>query len=440
MEQLLIIGNIPEDERFADLFLRLRRAKEVDIFFVGHKITSQRGESSQAMREIRILHIINSLDIGGNERFLLQLLEHLPKERFLQAVCVPDRGRDATRDVERECRTLRAPVKVFRVAGNADIRALFRLKRIIERGRHDIVHTHLIYSQIYGRLAACLARTRCIISSEQNVYDLKTHPPFSWIERKLGALTDLIVACSHKVREHLVEKVGIAPLKVVTVPNAVDTNLFFPIRKSSPLCAKVESARKELAIEPGDTVIGSVGHMSRQKGYEFLIAAIPAVRARYPRAKFVLVGKGLLRKELEEQARNLGVQDSLIFAGIRKDIPVVLNCFDVFVLPSLWEGFGVAIIEALACGVPVIASRVGGIPEIIENGVDGLLVRPGSPRHLAASIIGVLDNPTLRRDMIYRGLRKAMERFSVAGMAQTMASVYTETFKRTKPRRRGLTG
>jgi glycosyltransferase involved in cell wall biosynthesis len=390
------------------------------------------------MRTTRILHVINSLDIGGNERFLLQLLEHLPKERFFQGVCVPDRGKDATRDLQVECKRIGIPITVFQTAGNLDATVLLRLGRIIQKGHYDIVHTHLIYSQIYGRLAAWLARTRCVISSEQNVYELKTRPPFSWTERRLSALTDLIIACSNRVREHLVEKVGISPLKVVVVPNAVDTSVFSPIKKGSPLFPQVESVRKELGIEPGDTVIGSVGHMSRQKGYEFLVEAIPVVRLKYPRARFVLVGKGLLRKELEEQAKSLGVQDALVFAGIRNDVPAVLNCFEVFVLPSLWEGFGVAIIEALACGVPVIASRVGGIPEIIENGVDGLLVPPARPRPLAESVIRLLDNPTLRRDMIYRGLRKAVEQFSVSRMAQTMTNLYGRTFHRASPRNRGV--
>jgi len=109
------------------------------------------------VRKIRILHIINSLDIGGNERFLLQVLEHLPGERFHLEVCVPDRGKDATRDLERECHRLRTRISIIRAVGNLDARVFPKLKRLITRGRYDIVHTHLIYSQIYGRLAAAAA-------------------------------------------------------------------------------------------------------------------------------------------------------------------------------------------------------------------------------------------------------------------------------------------
>ncbi len=385
------------------------------------------------MRKIRVLHIINSLDIGGNERFVLQLLEHLPKETFRQEVCVPDRGKDVTRELERECARLGAPIRVMQVLGNLDLTVLLRLERAIMRGRYDIVHTHLIYSQIYGRLAAALARANCIVSSEQNVYDLKARFPFSFIERRLAASTDRIIACSNGVREHLVKKVGINPLKVVVVPNSVDTRVFFPIRKGSPRWADVERVRKELRINEGDTVIGTVGHMSRQKGQEFLTAAIPRVLPRYPGAKFVFVGRGMLQKKLEEQARKLGVERAVVFAGIRRDVPVALNCFDVFVLPSLWEGFGTAIVEALACGAPVVASRVGGIPEIIDHGVDGLLVAPRNPRALAESIIRLLDKPGLRRDMIYRGLRKAMGPFNVTTMAQTMAKLYLQMYYRTRP-------
>jgi len=390
------------------------------------------------MGKIKILHIINSLDIGGNERFILQLLEHLPKDTFLQEVCVPDRGKDATRDLEGACRGQGTPIRVIRAAGNFDVSILPRLMRIIARGRYDIVHTHLIYSQIYGRLAAVAARTKSIVSSEQNVYDFKSRPPFSWIERRLSGWTDRIIACSNKVREHLVEKVGISPLKVVVVPNGVDTEVFFPIKKRSSLYARVEGVREELGIEAGDTVIGTVGHMSRQKGHEVLIAAIPKILLTYPKAKFVFVGKGKLRRELREQARDLGVARVVRFAGIREDVPMVLNCFDVFVLPSLWEGFGTAIIEAMACGLPVVASRVGGVPEIIEDGVDGLLVRRGRPRPLAEAIVRVLDNPNLRRDMIYRGLRKAVGQFDVTRMAQTMAKIYLQIVSRSRPPKREI--
>ncbi len=391
------------------------------------------------MRKIKILHIINSLDIGGNERFLLQLLEHLPRDRFHQEVCVPDRGKDATRDLERECERLRTGNTVIRALGNLDIRVLPRLRRLIAKGRYDIVHTHLIYSQIYGRLAAAAAGTKCVVSSEQNIYNVKARAPFRWVERRLSGWTDRIIACSNEVREHLIREVGINPLKVVVVPNAVDTNVFFPIRKQSPLLAKVGNVRRELGIRDEDVVIGSVGHMSPQKGHTFLVAAMPSVLRRYPRAKFIFVGKGGLRSQLEKQARDLGVEEAIRFAGIRKDVPVVLNCLDVFVLPSLWEGFGTAIIEALACGVPVVATRVGGIPEIVEHGVDGLLVPPGRARALAESILRLLDNPSLRADMIYRGLRNVMGRFGVVRMAETVAKIYSQMFSRTRPRRREVT-
>jgi glycosyltransferase involved in cell wall biosynthesis len=389
---------------------------------------------------IKILHIINSLDIGGNERYLLQLLEHLPREGFHQEVCVPDRGKDATRDLEHECHRLGIPVRVFRVLGNLDASALLKLQQIILKGRYDVVHTHLIYSQLYGRMAAISAKTKCIVSSEQNVYDFKRRPPFLWIERWLGKRTQRVVACSNKVRDHLIANVGLSPLKVVVVPNAVDTNLFFPVKPGSSLYPKVEDVRKELRLEPGDTVIGSVGHMSRQKGQRFLIDAIPRVLLRYPHAKFVFVGRGRLQRTLTDQARELGVEQAVRFAGIREDVPLVLNCFDLFVLPSLWEGFGTAIVEALACGVPVVASKVGGIPEIIEDGMNGILVPPGRSRPLAQAIIGSLDDPSLGRDMVYRGVRKVIETFSVGKMVETMARIYSQMLSRLTPPRQEISG
>lgn len=388
------------------------------------------------MKKIRVLHIINSLDIGGNERFLLQLLEHLPRSTFSQEVCVPDRGKDATRDLETACRRLNTPIKVLRVGGNWDVSVLPRLVCVILKGRFDVVHTHLIYSQVYGRLAAVAARTRCIVSSEQNVYAFKARLPFSWIERRLSRWTERIIACSRKVREHLIQKVGVNPLRVVVVPNAVDTDVFFPIRKRTRLYRGVEKVREELGIEEGDTVIGTVGHMTRQKGYDVLIAAMPQILRKHPRTKFVFVGRGLLREKLEKQARELGVAPQIRFAGIRRDVPGVLNCLDVFVLPSLWEGFGTAIIEAMACGVPVVASRVGGIPEIIEDGVSGLLVPPGRPAFLVEAVTRLLDKPRKMREMARRGRTSAAERFSVRKMAQSVGKVYLQLGRGSSPPRK----
>jgi glycosyltransferase involved in cell wall biosynthesis len=387
------------------------------------------------MRKIRVLHIINSLDIGGNERFLLQLLERLPRDTFSQEVCVPNRGKDATRDLEAACRKLNTPIKVLRVGGNWDVSVLPRLVYVILKGRFDVVHTHLIYSQVYGRLAATLAGTRCIVSSEQNVYDFKARLPFSWVERRLSRWTERIIACSKKVREHLIKKVGVNPLRVVVVPNGVDTDVFFPIRKRTRLYRSVENVRKELGIEEGDAVIGTVGHMTRQKGYDVLIAAMPQILRKHPGAKFVFVGRGLLREKLEKQARELGVAQRICFAGIRRDVPAVLNCFDVFVLASLWEGFGTAIIEAMACGVPVVASRVGGIPEIIEDGVSGVLVAPGRGGLVAEAVIRLLDKPRKTRELARRGRTSATERFSVEKMAQSVAKVYLQLGRRSSPPR-----
>jgi glycosyltransferase involved in cell wall biosynthesis len=325
---------------------------------------------------------------------------------------------------------------VIRAGGNWDVSILPRLIWIIRKGKFDIVHTHLIYSQIYGRLAAIGARAKRIVSSEQNVYNFKARYPFLWIERRLSAWTDRIVACSSKVREHLIERVGISPLKVVVVPNGVDTELFFPIKKRSRLYPKVQRVREELGLGAEDLVIGTVGHMSRQKGHEVLVAAMPRILKKYPKAKFVFVGKGKLRAKVQEQARRLGVEAAIRFAGLREDVPVVLNSFDVFALPSLWEGFGTAIIEAMACGVPVVASRVGGVPELIDEGTNGLLVPPGHPGPLADAIMRLLDDRKLRRDLIYHGLRSAVSRFGVTRMVQTMVKLYLQLVSQWHPPKR----
>ncbi len=178
---------------------------------------------------MKVLHIINSFDLGGNERFLVYLLERLDPQRFSQEVCVPDRGKDRTVYLKDVCDRLGLAIHVMPIKGNFDRSLKRRLCELIGQGRYDIVHTHLPLSQYYGRKAAIKMGVPCIISSEQNTYSHKARLPFCWIERKLTKKTSKIIACSESVRDHLIENVGIPPTKIKVIWNSVDTNLFRPV-------------------------------------------------------------------------------------------------------------------------------------------------------------------------------------------------------------------
>ncbi len=379
------------------------------------------------MRKLKILHVINSFDPGGNERFVLQLLEHLNREKFPQQVCIPDRGKDMTLFLKDVCDRLGIKVDILKVRSNFDLTIHFKLKKLMKAEKYDIVHTHLIFSQIWGRRAARAAGVPTIISSEQNPYPFKTRPPFSLIERRLSKYTKKILACSEKVKDHLIQNVGIDPEKVITVHNSVDTSSFFPMKESRQNQPELAKLREELGFSEGDKVIGTVGHLTPQKGHEYLFRAGPKILESIPQARFLVVGKGYLKRKLENLARSLGISDEVVFAGLRQDIPLILNSLDLFVLPSLWEGFGIAIIEAMACAVPVIASNVGGIPEIVQHGENGILIAPKNPDEIVSAVIRVLKNKELADRLAENGMETVKEKFEVEKMVRRVEQVYEES-------------
>jgi len=376
----------------------------------------------------RILHVINSFDIGGNERFLVELLRRLDPAEFEQSVCVPDRGRDYTFDLKQICESLGVPIHVVEARGNLDRGIGRRLRALMAAGRYDVVHTHLVLSQFWGRRAAIAARRGAaarigrIISSEQNAYRFKVWPPFRWIEQRLTRSTETVIACSEHVREHLVRRVGLPREKVALVYNGVDTDLFSPPQGAAdPVRVAV---REELAVGPGEKLIGTVGHLNRQKGHDVLIAALADVVRREPAARLVIAGRGPLRRRLEALAARHGVEGKVVFAGMVGEVARFLKGLDVFAFPSRWEGFGIALTEAMATGLPVVASATGGIKEIVEDGVSGRLVPPEDKKALAEGLARLLHEPELARRLAEGGLKRVRETFSLERTVAAMAAIY----------------
>jgi glycosyltransferase involved in cell wall biosynthesis len=370
---------------------------------------------------MKVLHIINSLDLGGNERFLFYLLDRLDRKEIQQEVCIPDRGRDKTTFLRDVCEERNIPVYVLPVKGNLDRSLMRRLCKVIGEGSYDIVHTHLLLSQYYGRKAAAKMRVPCIISSEQNTYAHKARFPFSLIERNLTKKTTKIIACSESVRDHLLEHVGIPPRKIKVIWNSVDTKVFKPARDKRKVKKMVCN---QFHIPEDRTLGGVVAHLSKQKGHDALLNAIPAILQEVPDFHLLLVGDGVLRTSLVLMAEELGIMEHVTFAGVQSDIPSVLNALDVFLLPSRWEGFGIAAIEAMACGIPVIVSYVGGLREIVADRDNGLVISHTYSEGISKAVIRLMTDKEFRDRLARRGLETVREKFSVDTMVAKVRDVY----------------
>jgi glycosyltransferase involved in cell wall biosynthesis len=293
-----------------------------------------------------------------------------------------------------------------------------RLARIARENGADILHCHNFGALYYGALAGFLARTPSVIYTAHG-------PKFpggtrrAWFQRL--PLTDRIVAVSEFVRESAIESAGINPKKVVTIYNGIETERFLTPRKRP-----AEEIKRGIGIEKAGAVIGTVARLSPEKDHFTLLEAFGRLTKGSDNAFLVVVGDGEMLAALERRAGELGVRESVVFLGNRRDIPELLSVFDVFALSSKEEGLGITLLEAMGSGIPVIATRVGGIPEIVENGVTGLLVSPESPEQLADGITWLLEHREETRAIVKAGFQQIRTRFSVENMIRKYEGLYRD--------------
>jgi glycosyltransferase involved in cell wall biosynthesis len=375
-----------------------------------------------AAGRIRILHVITRLVVGGaQENTLLTVAGLDPRRYHVELAAGPEAGPEGSLSPPPGVPFHLVPTLVRDVQPWRDLRALLDLYRLMRRGRYDVVHTHTSKAGLLGRLAARLAGVPVVVHTPHG-HVFSGYGPraliriFVWAERCLARWTHSLVALTPTERDdHLREGVG-EPAQWTVIPSGIPLDRF-----TGPGALR----RTDLGLPEGEPVVGCVARLVPVKGVGDLLEALAQVRASGIRAHCALVGDGPLREHLRVQARALGVDDVVHFVGLRRDVPQVLPLFDVVALPSRNEGMGRALLEAQAAGIPVVASRVGGIPDVVEDGRTGVLVPPGDPRALAEALVTLLANPGLRAAM-GRAAREAVGRdLGVAAMVERLDALYT---------------
>lgn len=368
---------------------------------------------------MRVCAVVNNLDVGGLEKVVLHLLRHLPPEVETSLVCLSGPGKlfgEVPLPPER-CLVLDKP-PVLTWSGRLRIPGqLARLAWFLRRRRVDVLHAHNLGPLVLGGAAARLLgplRPRVVYSEHNQVYsaDARTLRRFPRYLR----LADAIVAVSGDLRGTLERHEAPRPIRVIH--NGIDVARF----------AAVDGAalRGELGVSPGDFLFGTTVVLSEQKGLGYLLEAALRVRAADPTVRFVIAGDGPSRRALEQRAASLGLGDTVRFLGYRSDVPRVLSTVDAYVLPSLWEGLPLALLEAMACGKPIVATRVGGNPEVVSDGENGFLVPPRDPEALAGALLRLRADPACRERMARANVAKARERFSVEAMTRAHVELYRE--------------
>jgi glycosyltransferase involved in cell wall biosynthesis len=225
------------------------------------------------------------------------------------------------------------------------------------------------------------------------------------------------IAVSEEVRLSILNQVGAIDGKIFTISNGVDTSEFERPGNKQALC-------KELGLEQDAHLAVLVGRLHEQKGHRYLIEAVPTIIDRFPKTHFLLIGEGELRASLEKQVDELGLKPHVIFMGIRHDVPDILAAVDLFLLPSLWEGLSIALLEAMAAAKPIVASAVSGTNQVMISGETGLLVPPGSSQALAEAILQVLADPVRARRMGSAARQHVIKNFSAQKQAKEHLNLY----------------
>jgi glycosyltransferase involved in cell wall biosynthesis len=377
-------------------------------------------ESQTADQRVKVLYVFAALPVGGAEEVLITEVEGLDKTRFDPLVCVLSEKGPVGERIENRGFPV---VALQRMKSHRFDPWIIRdLYRLIKDQRADVVHTHLYDGNKYGRLAAGLARVPALISHYHNVYPRRRtkYHLINWI---LSFLNDRIVAVSQAVKESVVAYDRIPPRKIQVIYNGIDLSSFKGDFKDSDL-------RQKFGVKPEDFLIGVVARLEEQKGHIYLFRALRRLMPDFPQIKVLVVGDGTLRPVLEAQVMEMGLSEQVLFAGTRKDILEILATLDLFILPSLWEGFSIALLEAMAMGRPVIATSVGGASEAIRSGHDGLLVPPGEESSLVTAVREALLDPRRYEEMGRRGKETVGRQFTVAQHLTRLQDLYLEVLAR----------
>jgi glycosyltransferase involved in cell wall biosynthesis len=369
-------------------------------------------------RRWKVLWLIKGLEMGGAEKMLTMSLPYLDRDTFdYQVVCLFNHSKDLLPEFERHG----IPVSCFYLKKPYDLRVVFKVFQLLRKQEIDILHTHLPYSGIVGRLGALLAGTKIIISTEHGL--MESYHPLTRLGNILTLpLNHATIAVSQAAARSVLRYKIIRPEKIQVIYNAID------IASLKHFHPDTESIKKSLGIEGHGLVVGTVSNIRPEKGHQYLLRAARLVLQQRPDVSFVIVGREKNKedlKRLEELARHLGIRDRIIFTGFREDALQIMKSFDIFVLPSVWEAFALVIMEAMGLGRPVVTTNVGGIPEAIDDGVNGFLVAPRDPQQLATKILYLLNDNVLRDRMGEEGRKKALNKFDIQHMVKEVEQVYT---------------
>jgi len=378
------------------------------------------------MKKLRIMEMIDRPSLGGGQTALLLLAENLDRSRF--EVVISSGGDGPLAEEARKKAIAYIPVSMGK---RLRLRPIVEIAAALRKNEIDILHTHGGIAGLYGRSAARRARTPAVVHTLHGIHYLHyRNPVLRWfyvlLERRYSRSTDrLILVCQSDFRHARKHRLA-AEKKMAVILNGTDFRLDADPGITSRL-------RNELGWPTGRTIVGTVARLHRQKGVVDLLRAAPQILGAHPEARIAVVGDGPEGRRLRREARRLNLEGRFLFLGERKDAAAVLSLFDVFVLPSLWEGLPFVLVEAAALGKPIVATAVDGVPEMLEDGQTGLLVPPNNPPALAHAVIRLMRDKAEARRIGEAARRLVPPRFPLRRMIDQTQNLYLDVIAAKTP-------
>jgi len=372
-----------------------------------------------ACSRTHVLQIVGNAIVGGMENYVVRLVERLPRERYGISVLAPFESPFTDR-----LREFGADVFITQVTDEPSWQSIQLASALIQSRAVDVIQSHLPNAHVLAALAGRLTGRPVLATVHgraMTTLDIE-------VQRLAG--THLAVVCRQSYFQAL--GVGIDPRHVHFVPNGVDVERFRPQH------SRTGALRTRFGIDADAPLVGFIGRLSVEKGPDLFLRAALSIFAQCPRSHFVLVGEGAMLKQLQVFASRFGIAEAVHFAGSQDDMPAVFNELDVVVSSSLSEAMPLAVMEAMASGVPVVACKVGGIPDLIEHGVTGWLAPEGDYDELATRVVDLLEDDALRLAAGKAARARAVGRFALEQSVEATARLFAQlTAQRTDPRRIG---
>ena len=364
-------------------------------------------------RPLFLLYLIYGFRIGGAERHLLDLCKGLDRRKFRPEIIYFHRDEQMLPEFLQEG----IPSSIFPVkGGELTFREIWRLSRLIKKLSPDIVHVHLFHASRFGAMAAFLAGVRPIVRTKHNVSDPETRPGKR--DRIWRVLQSAILTRTVAVSQAIAEQVGTP----YVIYNGIDTDYFDP----NLIDPTERAGYAKLFDVKGSPIIGIAARLTKQKGHSVLLNAFSELLSDWPNAQLLIAGDGEELPTLELLSNKLNLTEHVQFLGPIRNVREFLSVLDVFAHPSIFEGLGIAVIEAMSMGLAIVATKVDGLAELITDGVEGSLVEPNNPIALSKAMKRILSDPALRKNMGQRARKKAVGKFSVKTMIQKYEELYLD--------------